>query len=810
MSITKPSAPIYLQPVPQASGLAFCALMYEGSGAILRDVSATANNATLPTSAMWGAGPFSGPALNFNNDAARVVTLPSTLGFKQTGDFSVSLWVKLNSLAVQEFAGCYSPERGWFVSMETAAGPGKVRLFTRSGLGISYFFAATALTTGVWHHVVWTFDSVGNIPKVYIDGTLDNTGSAQYAPSFETSAVASLGGSVDGGAKLPIDGLIDAFAIYNYVLPASGGSKDSVAGIFADPFVAVRGGPPPFITPAVTISGVPTQTRATVLATVAGGAPPYTTALYGSTAPGVSTTGTPLVTGASRTPTATGLTPATPYYFKVKWTDSLGQTATSNEVSGTTAAATSYSYEHFTDPAVCVILDDCSAFTLSGTQVTGVTNVGPAGATYNAVSDTGTVTLGTDVNGYKYLTFDGSSSLKIPTSTGFDALFTNTGNAGGCGLFVVFDAADGTNGFLLAKVGTDNMGGVQACLFNGGGNGYVQRFQRAVSHRPYHGGPATMCVANETSTNRTNLATENPGNTHPNYRDGTAIYFNGAPVGKYSDDPQQAASATQDLSIGRWTSVNYTGKIRAVVCWNRCPKHHEVLAVDRYYRARYGMAETLTNQPFALICESNSESTAPQSDTEPGPFDRAIVTLRATTNACFGLGRGGRSGSDIVFDYPTWTAPLIAYLRSLGMTTAVHLWELINNQYAINNGPGYYVQYYNLVKNSGAKFSVSTAFSSVTYSPSYGSSGVNTICAANNQVYADGITYGYPVSGLGSDVQLGNYNASYYSDGLHWQSPAVAIGAPYFVTAIAASLPATPTTARPGRWFPISSRKIRR
>ncbi len=460
-------------------------------------------------------------------------------------------------------------------------------------------------------------------------------------------------------------------------------------------------------------------------------------------------------------------------------------------------------YDHTTDPTAFLVLDDRSVFSTSGSQVTGVSNVSAAGSAYPAVADTGTVTLSTAAGGYKALVFDGSSTLKVPTSTGFDAQFTNTGNTGGCGLFVVFDAADGQQGFILSKQSNaGNQGGVQLALFSGT-NGYVQRFGTAQCWRPYHGGLATGCVANEQGTDRTNNPGEAPGGNYANYRDGTTVYYNGTPSGKFTTWPNLAASAGNDFKIGAWYVVNFTGKVRAVVCWNRAPKPHEVLAVDRYYRARYAMPEVLTNQPFALVAESNSESTNPQGYGEPGPFDRAATLLGISTNADFMLGQAARSGNDIVHDYPTWTAPLVAYLRSLGLTTAVHLWELINDTYG-GFAAASYVNYWNLVKASGAKFSAGTVFARSTITPSFGGSSLNPICAANNQVVADAAAYGYTASLLGFDPQLRAYNAAYFSDGVHWQSPAVAIGAPYFAAAIKASLATSNHTgaATRNRWFP--------
>jgi hypothetical protein len=436
-------------------------------------------------------------------------------------------------------------------------------------------------------------------------------------------------------------------------------------------------------------------------------------------------------------------------------------------------------YDHTTDPTAFLVFDDRSTFTMSGSQVVGVTNVSAGGGAYNAVVDGGTGVTKPTLGGLSYLHFDGASSLKVPSSSPFDAEFVNTGNtpAGGWGALLVFKQAVGDASFILYKgAAGNNTDHVNLASYD-----FPEVYQNVNCYRPYTlGVAASLAVGAECGTSR-------PGD-NPNYRDGWTLDRNGAACTRTTaTGPTGAAGAGQPLFIGalRTATLNYHGDIYAIVFWNRTPLYHEILATHRYYAARFGLPETLTNQPFALIAESNSESQV-IGPAEPGIYDRAIVTLGATANACFNLGRGSRTGADIVYDYSTWMLPLYQYLQSLGMDVAVNMFELINDGYGLA-GPASYVSYQALLP-PGVRFSTSTVFASSVHSPSFGASGLNPICQANNQVIANGIAHGWPVGLVGNDSRLGVYDASLYSDGLHLSTPGVVLAYPYFATAINASL----------------------
>lgn len=455
-------------------------------------------------------------------------------------------------------------------------------------------------------------------------------------------------------------------------------------------------------------------------------------------------------------------------------------------------------YDVTTDPTAFLILDDRSTFTMSGSQVTGWANVSASGLAYNAVTGVGTgVTVGTDGGGgHKYAAFAGGTCLKIPSTTGFDAEFANTGNSGGKGILVVFDLTAGNDCILTNKGssgGTVSSNSLTDSLawIGYGPNSQLQRLGGYQSWRPYAGGVGSFACVTVTGSTGTGQAA--------GYDDGQRLYRDGAATTAQFGTQNPADGAGFDLSIGGRGDGVYgaVGKVRAVVVWNRAPLHHEILATHRYYANRYGFPEALTNQTCALIVDTNSESTVMQGfggpasgfNGEIGVFDRVATALGLNLDACFMLGLASRSTSQMVYDFPTYVAPLIAYLQSLGIVPVVVQWDGINDGFVAANVANYAA----LVAASGAKFATATSMAKDGIGGSGPSDGTS-ISTYNIAVLAAGVSGSYPVAGLGYDATLSEmatvstFNATYLSDGTHWLTAAIVIGAPYFATAITAAL----------------------
>ena len=151
------------------------------------------------------------------------VTMGNVLDFDRSDAFSVSMWVKLDTAGTDIF-----------ISKSTAGGGGW-ELFTYSNL--LYFQmievsssrkiitrGGTTFPTGVWKHVVLTYDgsSTWNGVQIYIDAvaeTMADTGSSTLIATTLVSADFNVGSRDNGNS--PFDGSISNVHIYNRVLSAA-------------------------------------------------------------------------------------------------------------------------------------------------------------------------------------------------------------------------------------------------------------------------------------------------------------------------------------------------------------------------------------------------------------------------------------------------------------------------------------------------------------------------------------------------------------------------------------------------------------
>ncbi len=440
-------------------------------------------------------------------------------------------------------------------------------------------------------------------------------------------------------------------------------------------------------------------------------------------------------------------------------------------------------YDFTTDPTAFLVIDDRSTFyqdtakttpaTTAGQTVQAALDVSALGNHYNPTQGGGTVTLGVR-NGFKYLVGNGSSYLTIPTSTGFDNQFLTTGNTGGWSALVIV-SSNTNEGFITNKSNTNSTLS-SLSIFDGP---FFQTFNSPVCYRraydltnkPIVG----FGVVAENGTTGTGMTA--------GYRDGASLYLNGAQSVKANAGTlTETAGFPLNIFGGTGGSYKFNGNIYALVMWNRSIKPHEMLAAYRYYAARYGLAESLTNQPFALIVDANSETTNPQSFTEMGAIDQACLSLGLGTDGCFMQGRGGRKQAEINYDFTTWTLPLIQYLQSLGVPVVVFNWEGINDTSAAN-WLAYSTQLQALT--TGVQYCSGTVFATSGNTPSYATATPNTRSVYNYAIMPLASQYGIPLAALGTNATLSTYNAALYSDGLHWNSAGIMYGVPDIARAIA-------------------------
>jgi prepilin-type N-terminal cleavage/methylation domain-containing protein len=188
----------------------------EGSGTTARDLSGYGNNGTLIGTIGWTTGKV-GYALQFgtgNNYGTGYVNIGNVLNFG-TRSFSISAWVNPYG---------FEPTYGW------------QRIVTKRDSG-SYWYSLTlnstsripmiefsggvgsgvALSAMSWYHLVATRDGATGVAKIYINGTLANSGSG-WGQNLDNTGPLQIGAWIGGQIW---SGLIDEVRIYNRALSDS-------------------------------------------------------------------------------------------------------------------------------------------------------------------------------------------------------------------------------------------------------------------------------------------------------------------------------------------------------------------------------------------------------------------------------------------------------------------------------------------------------------------------------------------------------------------------------------------------------------
>jgi hypothetical protein len=152
--------------------------------------------------------------------------------------FSISAWVKLDSASIQRIvdkSGTTQASRSYLFGTD---GDSKFSMFMGPGTG-NYLYVRenTALSTGVWHHLVATYDgsNTGSGITLYKNGSASSTSnlsSGSYAGMPSTSETLKIGRLNLNGSVM--NGLVDEVAIFDYELTSSQVSSIYNSGSPAD------------------------------------------------------------------------------------------------------------------------------------------------------------------------------------------------------------------------------------------------------------------------------------------------------------------------------------------------------------------------------------------------------------------------------------------------------------------------------------------------------------------------------------------------------------------------------------------------
>lgn len=186
----------------------------ETSGDFLYFMNADGNNLTrFNTGTISGAtyttGIVGDYCLSFNG-SGNYATTPTLSDFNTNADFSISVWVSIDS-----DSGAYR-----ILHHRDGTGTGRILLNVTDGalnnfLGGANRVSNSTLSTGTNYHIVITYDASAEEQKWYVNNILTNTNTGVTAEN--NVGVISIGISKDL-TSTPFDGLIDEIRIYNKVL----------------------------------------------------------------------------------------------------------------------------------------------------------------------------------------------------------------------------------------------------------------------------------------------------------------------------------------------------------------------------------------------------------------------------------------------------------------------------------------------------------------------------------------------------------------------------------------------------------------
>jgi len=141
----------------------------------------------------------------------------SPINFLNKSTITVGAWIKVNSL----LSGLTSLVHKWsgYVMETTGSSPWKFRWTLQTTVGYLTIMSTTTISPNVWYFIVGTYD--GSTAKLYLNGTLEATGS-------HSGTISDSGNSLRLGCRSdaapcaePFGGLLDEVAIYSEALLSS-------------------------------------------------------------------------------------------------------------------------------------------------------------------------------------------------------------------------------------------------------------------------------------------------------------------------------------------------------------------------------------------------------------------------------------------------------------------------------------------------------------------------------------------------------------------------------------------------------------
>lgn len=181
----------------------------EGTGSSVYDISGNGNTGTWSGSGShWLPGKYGGAAsFNGTNDV-----ISSSLNTNSLYDISTfELWFRPSTISktglISGYPSANPIANRWDIQLSRLGGNDAGWISHQGG---GYISTTTPIQAEVWHHLAIIHDYTNNSTKIYLNGNLEQTGTAPYPTN---TSINLLIGNGDGGYY---HGLIDEVKIYNY------------------------------------------------------------------------------------------------------------------------------------------------------------------------------------------------------------------------------------------------------------------------------------------------------------------------------------------------------------------------------------------------------------------------------------------------------------------------------------------------------------------------------------------------------------------------------------------------------------------
>ena len=211
--------------MPTTQGLVGYWSFDENGGNTAFDYSGNNNRGTLVNSPTWVDGVL-GKALKFNGSNSTYVEIPNTGDFSNANKFSISFWVKSNSITTVEGLICKANDSltgQWYIVFGTINSNGRILLRVCNNTIRTGMQTTISFTDNKWHHIV-TMWNTGAF-NIYVDGNnqiLENDGldTGTVSTLLSSTVPISIGRRGTGGNYIS-SGIIDELRLYNRSLTQS-------------------------------------------------------------------------------------------------------------------------------------------------------------------------------------------------------------------------------------------------------------------------------------------------------------------------------------------------------------------------------------------------------------------------------------------------------------------------------------------------------------------------------------------------------------------------------------------------------------